>query len=85
MLGILNSNLISDYYRLIFKHTHVRGNYLQFYINDLSRIPIIILNKNNFKIAQEIARLSKILVKLYENYNENYQLIDEKEKKIEKK
>ncbi|MCF2138798.1 MAG: class I SAM-dependent methyltransferase [Candidatus Lokiarchaeota archaeon] len=85
LLGILNSNLISDYYRLIFKHTHVRGNYLQFYINDLSRIPIIILNKNNFKIAQEIARLSKILVKLYENYNENYQLIDEKEKKIEKK
>ncbi|WP_457556939.1 Eco57I restriction-modification methylase domain-containing protein [Candidatus Harpocratesius sp.] len=85
LLGILNSNLISDYYRLIFKHTHVRGNYLQFYINDLSKIPIIIINKNNFKIAQEIARLSKNLVKLYENYNENNQLINEKEKIIEKR
>ena len=61
VLGILNSRLISQYYRAMFCHTHVRGNYMQFYVKDLSKIPIIIPTKHNFKLAREIAVAAKRL------------------------
>lgn len=85
LLGILNSSLISQYYRVMFKHTHVRGNYIQFYIKDLSNIPIIIPNKYNFRIAQEIAKLAKDLTELHQETLKNESKLRELQKILNKK
>ncbi|MHA2000478.1 MAG: Eco57I restriction-modification methylase domain-containing protein [Promethearchaeota archaeon] len=61
LLGVLNSKLISSYYRLLFCHTHVRGNYLQYYIKDLNQIPLINPTKENSKLIEEIALLARDL------------------------
>ncbi|MHA1673313.1 MAG: Eco57I restriction-modification methylase domain-containing protein [Promethearchaeota archaeon] len=72
LLGILNSSLISHYYRVIFSHTHVRGGYLQFYVKDLSKIPIIIPTKHNFELAREIAKSAKQLTSYHAKPIKNY-------------
>lgn len=85
ILGILNSNLISSYYRIMYRHTHVRGNYLQYYIKDLGKIPIMRHNKQNFKLIREISQLTKRIVKLHESFLENREEIEKQEKILNKK
>ncbi len=75
ILGILNSSLISQYYRALFRHTHVRGNYMQFYVKDLSKIPIIIPAKPNFKLAREIAVAAKRLTNYHAEPIKNHDSI----------
>ncbi|MHA1777821.1 MAG: Eco57I restriction-modification methylase domain-containing protein [Promethearchaeota archaeon] len=85
ILGILNSNLISSYYRIMYRHTHVRGNYLQYYIKDLGKIPIILPTKHNFKIIRDIAQLTRRIVKLHESFLANRVEIEKEEKILNKK
>ncbi|UYP46761.1 hypothetical protein NEF87_003046 [Candidatus Lokiarchaeum ossiferum] len=63
LLGILNSTFISTYYRALFSHSHVRGDYLQFYIKDLQKIPIMIPTQENLSVIQEIIKVTKELEK----------------------
>ena len=83
ILGVLNSQLISDYYKTLFKHTHVRGNYLQFYIKDLNNIPLMIPNQANIPIMKEIAAVAQKLTELYRSVKLKSSEI-EKLKKLEK-
>lgn len=61
LLGILNSSFISNYYRALFSHSHVRGDYLQFYIKDLQKIPIMIPTQENMHVIQQIIKVTKEL------------------------
>jgi len=61
ILGILNSEIISTYYRIYFNHTHIRGNYLQYYIKDLNNIPLLIPNQSNIAKMKEIAVIAQKL------------------------
>ncbi|MHA1613023.1 MAG: Eco57I restriction-modification methylase domain-containing protein [Promethearchaeota archaeon] len=85
ILGILNSGLISHYYRAMFRHTHVRGNYMQFYVKDLSKIPIIIPTKHNFKLAREIALCAKQLTTFHEEPIKNHDEILATKQKLDEK
>ncbi|MHA1719948.1 MAG: Eco57I restriction-modification methylase domain-containing protein [Promethearchaeota archaeon] len=82
ILGILNSEIISKYYRIYFNHTHVRGNYLQFYIKDLNNIPFMIPNQTNISNLKEIATVSQKLTECYSNIKINSNKIDKLELKL---
>ncbi len=69
LVGVLNSALINHYYRLLFHHTHVRGDYMQFYLKDLGQIPLIFPTVTNIAIMMEISWASATLEQLY--YQEN--------------
>ena len=80
LLGVLNSSLISQYYRTLFKHTHVRGNYLQYYIKDLGEIPLMVPSEENINIMKKIAQLAEQLTDLFKDYAKNLKLITDLEK-----
>ncbi|QEE15108.1 N-6 DNA methylase [Promethearchaeum syntrophicum] len=82
LLGILNSELISTYYKIYFNHTHVRGNYLQFYIKDLINIPLMIPNQANSPIMKEIAVIAQNLTESYRLVKIERDEIEELEKKM---
>ncbi len=82
ILGILNSQLISDYYKTLFKHTHVRGNFLQFYIKDLNNIPLMIPNQANISNMKEIAAVAKKLTEFYRKVKLKSSEIEKLEKKL---
>ncbi|UYP44194.1 hypothetical protein NEF87_000479 [Candidatus Lokiarchaeum ossiferum] len=65
LIGILNSDLISVFYKIIFHHTHVRGDFLQYYIKDLENIPIIKPSTENIETVIKIGKIAKKLIKLY--------------------
>jgi len=58
VLAILNSNLMTFYYRTFFASTHVRGGYIQFYPQDFLRLPIKKPSEN------EQADLTKLVDKM---------------------
>ncbi len=82
ILGVLNSQLISDYYKTLYKHTHVRGNYLQFYIKDLKNIPLIIPNQTNISIMKKIAAVAQNLTEFYRSVKLKSSEIEKLEKKL---
>ena len=82
LLGILNSELISNYYRIYFNHTHVRGNYLQFYIKDLNNIPLIIPNQGNNSNMREIAAVAQKLTEFYRSVKLKSSEIEKLEKNL---
>ena len=69
----------------MFKHTHVRGNYLQFYIRDLSKIPIIIPDKTNFRLAREISHLANQLTEFHLEEIQNQDKIKALERELDSK
>jgi SAM-dependent methyltransferase len=75
LLGILNSKIISQYYNIIFSHTHVRGKYLQYYIKDLNNIPIIRPTPGNIDQVKKIARIAHSLESLYSKNKSTKHLI----------
>jgi SAM-dependent methyltransferase len=65
LLGILNSQPVSDFYHLHFSATQVRGGFLQYYIRNLAQIPIAIPTRANKAICQQIAVYAKQLATYY--------------------
>jgi SAM-dependent methyltransferase len=65
LLGVLNSKLISEYYSTLFSATHVRGDYLQYYIKDLNQIPLMRVTQGTIKKMKDIAALSQKLETAY--------------------
>lgn len=61
LCGLLNSKVIDTYYRILFAHTHVRGEYIQFYRKDLKSIPIPNLTPENKLHISEIASITRKL------------------------
>ncbi len=82
LLGILNSELISNYYRIYFNSTHVRGNYLQFYIKDLNNIPLMIPKQSNISNMKEIAAVAQKLTEFYRSVNLKSNEIEKLEKNL---
>jgi len=82
ILGILNSQLISYYYKTLFKHTHVRGNFLQFYIKDLKNIPLMIPNQANISNMKEIAAVAQKLTEFYRKVKLKSSEIEKLEKSL---
>ncbi len=82
LLGILNSELISKYYRIYFNSTHVRGNYLQYYIKDLKNIPLILPNRANIFNMKEIAVVAQKLTEFYRSVKLKSSEIEKLEKKL---
>jgi len=82
ILGVLNSQLISSYYKTLFKSTHVRGNYLQFYIKDLKNIPLMIPNQTNISKMKEIAVVAQKLTEFYRSVKLKSREIEKLEKKL---
>jgi len=82
ILGVLNSQLISSYYKTLFKSTHVRGNYLQYYIKDLNNIPLMIPNQLNVSKMKEIAALAQKLTEFYRSVKLESSEIEKLEKSL---
>jgi len=82
ILGILNSQLISYYYKTLFKQTHVRGNFLQFYIKDLNNIPLMIPNQANISDMKEIAAVAQKLTEFYRKVKLKSSEIEKLEKSL---
>ncbi len=82
LLGILNSELISKYYRIYFNSTHVRGNYLQYYIKDLKNIPFLHPNQANITNMKEIAAVAQKLTEFYRSVKLENNEIEKLEKKL---
>jgi len=65
ILGVLNSKLISKYYSTLFSATHVRGDYLQYYVKDLNQIPLMRVTQVTIKKMKGIAVLAQKLKTAY--------------------
>jgi SAM-dependent methyltransferase len=83
ILGVLNSQLISSYYNTLFKSTHVRGNFLQFYVKDLNNIPLMIPNQGNISKMKEIAAVAQNLTEFYRSMKLKSSEIEKLEKKLD--
>ncbi len=83
LLGILNSKFISKYYRALFSHSHVRGGYLQYYIKDLQKIPIIIPGEENIHLVQKISLLTQELEKEIQEERKSSVAIEKLENQLE--
>ena len=86
-MALLNSKLLSFYFRSKFEEAHVQNGYLQFKKIYTSQIPIFEINfkdklqKTNHDIladlAQKMTKLNKELLRLPENLDKWYELRDE--------
>ncbi|MFA5211559.1 MAG: TaqI-like C-terminal specificity domain-containing protein [Patescibacteria group bacterium] len=68
LLALLNSKLLTYYFREKFEETHVRGGYLQFKKVYTSQIPIAIINfknKEENNIYNKLVKLSEQMVNLH--------------------
>jgi type I restriction-modification system DNA methylase subunit len=87
ILGILNSKLISFYYRTVFGATHLQGGYLDLKGIDLEKIPIKVISDMDQSIMIELVdkmlTLNKKMNKINVGTNEKRSL-EEEIKKIDK-